>query len=149
MIKIIKVIKSALLSFLKPKDYLLLELLKENRKLKAELSNQKIKYKKLQSDWLDDKLYYKEQIKELRHKMRVPITAIKEFQLNSEVEAEMLRLAVNNKRLEYDTRNLSVITSDGTILYTVTVKPEIRKTFGCSMEQEQRYKKLGKTITGR
>lgn len=149
MIKIIKVIKSALLSFLKPKDYLLLELLKENRKLKAELSNQKIKYKKLQSDWLDDKLYYKEQIKELRHKMRVPITAIKEFQLNSEVEAEMLRLAVDNKRLEYDTRNLSVITSDGTILYTVTVKPEIRKTFGCSMEQEQRYKKLGKTITGR
>lgn len=149
MIKIIKVIKSALLSFLKPKDYLLLELLKENRKLKAELSNQKIKYKKLQSDWLDDKLYYKEQIKELRHKMRVPITAIKEFQLNSEVEAEMLRLAVNNKRLEYDTRNLSVITSDGTILYTVTVKPEIRKTFGCSMEQEKRYKKLGKTITGR
>lgn len=149
MIKIIKVIKSALLSFLKPKDYLLLELLKENRKLKAELSNQKIKYKKLQSDWLDDKLYYKEQIKELRHKMRVPITAIKEFQLNSEVEAEMLRLAVDNKRLEYDTRNLSVITSDGTILYTVTVKPEIRKTFGCSMEQEKRYKKSGKTITGR
>lgn len=149
MIKIFKVIKSALLSFLKPKDYLLLELLKENRKLKAELSNQKIKYKKLQSDWLDDKLYYTEQIKELRCKMKVPSVAIKEFQLDPVVEAEMLQLAVNNKRLEYDTRNLSVIASDGTLLYTVTIKPEIRKAFGCSMEQEKRYQKLGKTITRR
>ena len=149
MIKTFKVIKSALLSFLKPKDYLLLELLKENRKLKAEVSNQKIKYKKLQSDWLDDKLYYTEQIKELRCKMKVPSVAIKEFQLDPVVEAEMLRLSVNNKRLEYDTRNLSVIASDGTLLYTVTIKPEIRKTFGCSMEQEKRYRKLGKTITRR
>lgn len=140
----IKKLKSALLMLLKPKDYLLLELLKENKKLKAELSNQKIKYKAQQSLWLDDKLYYKEQIKELRHKMRVPRIAIKEFQLSKEDEIFILGLSnESSAKLEYDTRNLSVIQPDGTMLWTLTIKPEVRKSFGCPMEQEKRYKRLG------
>ena len=144
MIIILRVLKSALSGFLKPKDYLLLELLKENKKLKAELSNQKIKYKKLQNEWLDDKLYYKEQIKELRHKMRVPRISIKDFQLSNEDEIFILGLSNNSSAvLEYDTRNLSVIRPDGTILWTLTIKPEVRKSFGCPMEQEKRYKRLG------
>lgn len=148
MIKIFKVIKSALLRLLKPKDYLLLELFKENKKLKAELSNQKIKYKAQQSLWLEDKLYYKQQIKEikrLRNKMRVPRIAIKEFKLSTEDEIFVLGLSNESSAvLEYDTRNLSVITRDGMVLWTLTVNPEVRKEFGCPMEQEKRYKKLGK-----
>lgn len=140
----IKKLKSALSGFLKPKDYLLLELLKENKKLKAELSNQKTKYKAQQSHWLDDKLYYKEQIKELRHKMRVPRIAIKEFQLSNEDEIFILGLYNDSSAvLEYDTRNLSVVRPDGTMLWTLTINPEVRKNFGCPMEQENRYKRLG------
>lgn len=143
--KVFKVIKSALLRLIKPKDYLLLELLKENKKLKAELSNQQLKYKAQQSHWLDDKMYYKEQIKELRHKMRVPRIAIKEFQLSNEDEIFILGLYNGSSAvLEYDTRNLSVVRPDGTMLWTLTIKPEVRKEFGCPMEQEKRYKKLGK-----
>lgn len=139
-----KKLKSALSGFLKPKDYLLLELLKENKKLKAELSNQKIKYKAQQSQWLDDKLYYKQQINELRNKMRVPRIAIKEFQLSKEDEIFILGLSnASSARLEYDTRNLSVIQPDGTMLCTLTIKPEVRKSFGCPMEQEKRYKRFG------
>lgn len=146
MTKKLKVIKSALLRLLNPKDYLLLELLKENKKLKVELSNQKLKYKAQQSLWLEDKLYYKQQIKEIKElrTMRVPRKLIKEFKLSTEDEIRILREAnESSAMLEYDTRNLSVITRDGRVLFTLTINPEVRKEFGCPMEQELRYKRLG------
>ena len=76
--------------------------------------------------------------------MRVPRKLIKEFKLSTEDEIRILGLSNESSvMLEYDTRNLSVITRDGRVLFTLTIKPEARKSFGCPMEQENRYKRLG------
>lgn len=149
--KTFKVIKSALQRLLSPKDYLLLELLKENKKLKAELSNQVYYHKAQQSSWFEDKMYYinqikitKQEINKIREEMKVPIRALKEFKLTKEQEDTINYYSNSATVLEYDTRNLSVVASDGRVLWTLTVNPEVRKEFGCPMEQEKRYKKLGK-----
>lgn len=81
--------------------------------------------------------------------MVVPKDRLEDFEL-SEAQLQQFSVAGHSKdktyngKFLYDGRNLTLCSSSEDVIFTITIKPEVRAKLGSTEDLEKKYKKLRK-----